>query len=416
MKNILTGIQDEVVRFINTVPRELLLALAALVALIFICALIVWIIRRNRSQTKALGPEEEIPDTVAADAEVDVESEIAVPAPSGVEAESEIPVPAPADAEAEPEVQAPSPVEAPEPADFFSRLKNGLKKTRSAFSTGLDKVFSGNRKIDDALFEDIEELLITSDVGVQTAMDLVQNISKGSADISTASDFQAALKDEILTSIEAAQAALDSRTVDGLNVILVVGVNGVGKTTTIGKLAARFSREGKRVLIVAADTFRAAAIEQLAIWSEKAGADLVKHKHGSDPAAVAYDGIEAAAARGVDVVLVDTAGRLHTKVNLMEELKKIKRTIAKKLPDAPHETLLVLDATTGQNALAQAKLFHEAFGVTGIALTKLDGTAKGGIVISICNTLSIPLQYIGVGEQIDDLQDFEARPFVDALF
>jgi fused signal recognition particle receptor len=219
-----------------------------------------------------------------------------------------------------------------------------------------------------------------------------------------------------LTSIEAAQAALDSRTVDGLNVILVVGVNGVGKTTTIGKLAARFSREGKRVLIVAADTFRAAAIEQLAIWSEKAGADLVKHKHGSDPAAVAYDGIEAAAARGVDVVLVDTAGRLHTKVNLMEELKKIKRTIAKKLPDAPHETLLVLDATTGQNALAQAKLFHEAFGVTGIALTKLDGTAKGGIVISICNTLSIPLQYIGVGEQIDDLQDFVARPFVDALF
>jgi len=416
MKRILADIQHEVVRFINTAPLELFLAATALVVLFFIGVLILWIIRKNRSQTKALRTEGEIPDTGAAAAEVEPESEIPAPVSSDVEAASEIPVTAPEDAEAEPEIQAPSPVEAPGPADFFSRLKSGLKKTRSAFSTGLDKVFSGDPKIGDALFEDIEELLITSDIGVQTAMDLVQNISKGSADISTASRCQTALKKEILTSIEAAQAVLDSKTIDGLNVVMVVGVNGVGKTTTVGKLAARFSREGKRVLIVAADTFRAAAIEQLAIWAERAGADLVKHKHGSDPAAVAYDGMEAAAARGADVVLVDTAGRLHTKVNLMEELKKIKRTIAKKLPDAPHETLLVLDATTGQNALAQAKLFHEALGVTGIALTKLDGTAKGGIVISICSTLSIPLQYIGVGEQIDDLQDFEARSFVDALF
>jgi fused signal recognition particle receptor len=197
---------------------------------------------------------------------------------------------------------------------------------------------------------------------------------------------------------------------------MIVGVNGVGKTTTIGKLAARYRREGQKVLIAASDTFRAAAIEQLSIWAERAGADIVKHKDQADPAAVAYDAVQAAYARGVDVVLVDTAGRLHTKVNLMEELKKIKRSLAKECPQAPHETLLVLDATTGQNALSQAKLFDEAIDLTGLALTKLDGTAKGGIVVSICSTLNIPLKYIGVGEQLDDLQDFDPRQFVDALF
>jgi fused signal recognition particle receptor len=197
---------------------------------------------------------------------------------------------------------------------------------------------------------------------------------------------------------------------------MVVGVNGVGKTTTIGKLAARYSAEGKKVLVAAADTFRAAAVEQLGIWAERSGADIVKHRENADPAAVAYDGVEAAMARGTDVVLVDTAGRLHTKVNLMEELKKIKRSIGKKLPDAPHETLLVLDATTGQNALSQAKLFNDTLEVTGLALTKLDGTAKGGIVVGICSSLKIPLEYIGVGEQIDDLQRFDAVQFTDALF
>jgi fused signal recognition particle receptor len=198
--------------------------------------------------------------------------------------------------------------------------------------------------------------------------------------------------------------------------VMVVGVNGVGKTTTIGKLAARQVREGHKVLIAAADTFRAAACEQLAIWAQRAGADLVRHKENADPAAVAYDGIEAALARGIDTVYVDTAGRLHTKVNLMEEIKKIQRTIGKKLPGAPHEILLVLDATTGQNALAQAKLFNESLGITGLALTKLDGTAKGGIVISICQQLQLPLHFIGVGEGIDDLQPFEPSQFVDALF
>jgi fused signal recognition particle receptor len=197
---------------------------------------------------------------------------------------------------------------------------------------------------------------------------------------------------------------------------MVVGVNGVGKTTTIGKLAARATRNGKKVLIAAADTFRAAAVEQLSVWAERAGADIVKHKAQADPAAVAYDSMEAALARSTDFVFIDTAGRLHTKVNLMEEIKKIKRTISKKIADAPHEVLLVLDATTGQNALSQAKLFNDALDITGIALTKLDGTAKGGIVVSICHSLQIPLKYIGIGEGIEDLQDFNPEGFVEALF
>ena len=202
----------------------------------------------------------------------------------------------------------------------------------------------------------------------------------------------------------------------GPRVIMVVGVNGVGKTTTIGKLAAKATAGGKKVLIAAADTFRAAAVEQLVIWAERAGSEIVKHKDGADPAAVAYDSIAAAQARGADMVLIDTAGRLHTKVNLMEELKKIQRTVSKKLPGAPHETLLVLDATTGQNAFSQASLFNDALGVTGVVLTKLDGTAKGGIVVNICSSLKIPLKYIGIGEKIEDLEAFDPKQFVEALF
>jgi fused signal recognition particle receptor len=225
---------------------------------------------------------------------------------------------------------------------------------------------------------------------------------------------KAVLKEEILSFIP--EQAPDPVAPDSKpRVVMVVGVNGVGKTTTIGKLAARAHGAGRKVLIAAADTFRAAAIEQLAVWAERAGADIVRHKDNADPAAVAYDSITAAVSRGSDLVLVDTAGRLHTKVNLMEELKKIKRTISKVQPDAPHEILLVLDATTGQNGVSQAKLFNEAIGVTGIALTKLDGTAKGGIVVSICHSLGIPLKYIGVGESIDDLQDFDPVKFIDAL-
>jgi fused signal recognition particle receptor len=246
-------------------------------------------------------------------------------------------------------------------------------------------------------------------------MDLIARVSGKTSTIDNAATLKKVLKDEILSLLQERQDVSTEITTKP-HVVMVIGVNGVGKTTTVGKLAAKFLAADKKVLIAAADTFRAAAIEQLAIWAHRAGADFVKHRDGADPAAVAFDGIEAAVARGADVVLVDTAGRLHTKVNLMEELKKIKRSVSKKLPNAPHEILLVLDATTGQNALSQAKMFDEALNITGIALTKLDGTAKGGIVVSIYNSLNIPLRYIGVGENIEDLQDFEPRQFVDALF
>lgn len=300
-------------------------------------------------------------------------------------------------------------------SDFLSRLKQGLSKTRKILTTDIDELFAGNRKIDDELLEELEELLITSDIGVQTSMDLIDNISRKSWEIGDAEQLKAALKEEILSLLDT-QTAVVKKITSTPYVIMVIGVNGVGKTTTIGKLATRQTAAGKRVLIAAADTFRAAAVEQLAIWAERANAEIIKHKDKADPAAVVYDTLEAALARGTDFIFIDTAGRLHTKVNLMEELKKIKRTISKKLPDAPHEILLVLDATTGQNALSQAKLFHEELEVTGIALTKLDGTAKGGIVISICNDLKIPLEYIGIGEKIEDLQDFDPIQFVNALF
>jgi len=302
------------------------------------------------------------------------------------------------------------------PGGFFSRLKKGLAKTREILSTDIEDLFSGGTKIDDDLLEELEELLITSDIGVQTAMDLIEHISGKASKISDAAQLKEELKSEILRMLEENTQDPAPSAMEKPHVIMVVGVNGVGKTTTIGKLASKFSQSGKKVLIAAADTFRAAAIEQLTIWAERAGAEIVRHKDGSDPAAVAYDGIEAAVARNMDVVLVDTAGRLHTKINLMEELKEIKRAIAKKLPGAPQEILLVLDATTGQNGLSQAKLFNEALDINGIALTKLDGTAKGGIVVGICSSLNIPLKYIGVGEKIDDLQVFDPVQFVQALF
>jgi len=296
---------------------------------------------------------------------------------------------------------------------YLRRLKGQLSKTRKTFSDGFDKIFAGKQGIDDALLEELEELLITSDIGVQTALTLMEKIS--ASKISDVDQLKSLLKDEILSILQPATSAPE-KSMSSPWVIMVVGVNGTGKTTTIGKLAAKAGASGKKVLIAAADTFRAAAIEQLMVWAERANADIVKHKEMADPSAVAFDAVEAASARGADMVLIDTAGRLHTKVNLMEELKKIKRTISKKIPDAPHEILLILDATTGQNALSQAQLFNEALGITALALTKLDGTAKGGIVISICNTLKIPLKYIGIGEKIEDLQKFDATQFVEALF
>ncbi len=296
---------------------------------------------------------------------------------------------------------------------YFRRLKDRLSKTRKTFSDGFDRIFAGKQTIDEGLLEELEELLITSDIGVQTALTLMKKVT--SSKIVEVDQVKSFLKDEILAILEP-QTAEPEMAWPAPRVIMIVGVNGTGKTTTIGKLAARATASGEKVLIGAADTFRAAATEQLMIWAERANADIVKHKEMADPAAVAFDAVEAAKARSTDLVLIDTAGRLHTKVNLMEELKKIKRAISKKIPDAPHEILLILDATTGQNALSQAELFNDALGVTGLALTKLDGTAKGGIVISICNTLKIPLKYIGIGEKVEDLQKFNAAEFVDALF
>jgi fused signal recognition particle receptor len=295
----------------------------------------------------------------------------------------------------------------------FTRLKQRLSKTRKSLSEGVGRILAGKQKIDAEVLEQLEELLITADVGVQTATELIQRISAaGPAD---AADLQGLLRAEILSILTRHGTPVAAATATP-HVIMVVGVNGVGKTTTIGKLAARYSAAGKTVLIAAADTFRAAAVDQLAIWAERAGAGLVRHRDGTDPAAVAFDAVESAIARRADIVIVDTAGRLHTKVNLMEEVKKVKRSIAKRLPDAPHEVLLVLDATTGQNAVSQTRMFNEALGVTGLALTKLDGTAKGGIVVAICQAFDIPLRYIGVGEAIDDLQDFDPEQFADALF
>jgi fused signal recognition particle receptor len=303
-----------------------------------------------------------------------------------------------------------------ESKSLFARLKSGLSKTREILTTDIDELFSGRKHIDEDMLEQLEELLITSDIGVQTTMDLMDRIRRKVSKIKGPEELKQALKQEIFTLLTNSRTGALPDTIAKPHVVMVVGVNGVGKTTTIGKLAAKDVKEGKTVLIAAADTFRAAAVEQLAIWAQRAGADLVKHKANADPAAVAYDSIEAAVSRRVDRVFIDTAGRLHTKINLMEELKKIKRTISKKIPVAPHEIILVLDATTGQNALSQAKLFHEALGVTGLVLTKLDGTAKGGIVISICHSLNIPLHYVGVGESIEDLQVFDPHQFVEALF
>lgn len=318
--------------------------------------------------------------------------------------------------EAGPPSPPPAPVESP-PAPgggWFSRLKHGLAKTRDFLNTDIEDLFVGHRQIDDALLEDLEAMLIMADIGAATAAALVDEVRRKGDRISDADGLKKALKAEIRSLLQSPPAPAPPPVKP--QVIMVVGVNGVGKTTTIGKLAARTRQEGRQVLVAAADTFRAAAIEQLAVWTQRAGVELVRHQPNADPAAVAFDGVAAAMARGIDVVFIDTAGRLHTNVNLMEELKKIRRTIAKQLPGAPHEVLLVMDATTGQNGLNQARLFHEALGVTGIALTKLDGTAKGGIVVSICQGLGLPLRYVGVGEQIQDLQPFDPAAFAEALF
>jgi fused signal recognition particle receptor len=298
---------------------------------------------------------------------------------------------------------------------FFDRLKEGLTKTRKNLVEKVESIFTG-RRIDETTLEELEEILIMSDVGATATSEIISAIRekarKGEA--KDTDSVKGLLKSEMISILGDFQPLLVSE--NKPFVILAVGVNGVGKTTTIGKLASRFRSQGLSVLLAAGDTFRAAGIEQLEIWAKRADTQFVQHQKGSDPAAVAYDAVIAANSRGVDVVIIDTAGRLHTKSNLMEELKKVKRSIDKALPGAPAEVLLVVDATTGQNALRQAEMFDETVGITGIALTKLDGTAKGGIVFAIKKGLGIPVRLIGVGEGIDDLRDFDPGEFVEALF
>jgi len=300
---------------------------------------------------------------------------------------------------------------------FFGKLKESLSKTRKNFVEKIDSIVTGRKIIDEGLYEELEEALIQADVGIDASLELVDNLRAEvkKRRISNPEDLYAVLKELIQGILGDETAALDTASTQSA-VIMVVGVNGVGKTTTIGKLAHYYKESGKSVLLAAADTFRAAAIDQLEIWGNRVGVGVIKHSEGSDPAAVAFDSVHAAQARKIDVLIVDTAGRLHTKSNLMEELKKVHRVLGREMPDAPHEVLLVLDATTGQNAISQARLFKEAVGVTGLVLTKLDGTAKGGVVIAIKQGLDIPIKMIGVGEGIDDLRPFDAREFVDALF
>ncbi|MBF0537478.1 MAG: signal recognition particle-docking protein FtsY [Nitrospirae bacterium] len=297
---------------------------------------------------------------------------------------------------------------------FVDTLKSGLKKTKEALFTDVETLFL-SRKIDEATIEEFEETLLSSDIGVTATTEIVETLlaSYRAGNLKRYDDLKAILKRCMLDILGLPQPFVLYQ--ERPFVVLCVGVNGVGKTTTIGKLAHRSIHQGHSVILAASDTFRAAAIEQLDIWSRRAGAQIVKHQDGSDPAAVAFDAIEAAKARDIDLCIVDTAGRLHTKSHLMEELKKIKKVIGKAVPGAPHETLLVVDATNGQNALHQARIFNDAVGVTGIALTKLDGTAKGGIVLAIRKELNIPIRLIGVGEGIEDLRDFIPEEFVSAL-
>ena len=300
---------------------------------------------------------------------------------------------------------------------FFDRLKEGLTRTRASLTAKIETAILGYADIDEALLDDLEEILLMADVGVSTTETLMKAVRRGikAKEIKEPADLKPFLEKEITALLVKGGAGV-RMAANGPTVLLIVGVNGAGKTTTIGKLSAFYHYYGKKVMLAAADTFRAAAIDQLEIWGERTGAEVIRHEEGSDPAAVVFDAVKAAKARAVDVLIVDTAGRLQTKANLMAELEKINRVIEREIPGAPHETLLVLDATTGQNAVSQAKLFTQAAPVTGVVLTKLDGTAKGGVVIGIKAELSIPIKWIGVGEAVEDLRPFTAEDFAKALF
>jgi len=303
-------------------------------------------------------------------------------------------------------------------AGFFQRFRLGLSKTRTTLTGRLDRLLLGRKEISEDLLDELEEILFTSDIGVATTQELIDSVKEEVArkELKNPEKLKDVLKDIILSFLEVPPVEHPLPANGEPLVIMIVGVNGVGKTTTIGKVAHSLKSKGKRVMLVAADTFRAAAVEQLVIWGERTGAEVVKQSTGADPSAVVFDALTAAISRKFDVVLIDTAGRLHTKKNLMEELEKINRVTGRKLTGAPHEEWLVLDATTGQNAVSQAEIFNKAFGLTGIVLTKLDGTAKGGIVVCVSHQLRIPIRYIGVGEKVDDMRPFNAPDFVKAIF
>ena len=298
---------------------------------------------------------------------------------------------------------------------FFDKIKAGLTKTRDALAGTLGSVFTGFSEIDDDFYDELEESLILADLGVDTSVKATERLRKVIREqhLKTTEEAKSALKEILVDMLNVGDTELNLSTKPA--VILVIGVNGVGKTTTIGKIATRLVNEGKNVLLVAGDTFRAAAADQLEIWAERSGADIVRQNEGADPASVVFNGIQSAKAKGSDVIIIDTAGRLHNKTNLMNELNKISRIVERELPDSAREVLLVLDGTTGQNGLIQAKQFKEIAGVTCVALTKLDGTAKGGIVIAVADALQLPVKFVGVGEKADDLMPFEAKDFVDAL-
>ena len=354
-------------------------------------------------------PVVEVPEVV----ETVVEPE---PEPVAVVAPVVVPAPAPAVVV---EAPAPAPVAAPEQkTGFFARLKQGLSKTSASIGEGMASLFLGKKAIDDDLLEEIETRLLTADVGVEATSVIIKNLTQKVArkQLTDADALYKSLQEELAAMLKPVEQPLKIESQNKPFVILVVGVNGAGKTTTIGKLAKKLQLEGKKVMLAAGDTFRAAAVEQLQVWGERNHIPVIAQHTGADSASVIFDAVQAAKARGIDVLIADTAGRLHTKDNLMEELKKVRRVMGKLDEDAPHEVLLVLDAGTGQNAISQTKQFDQTVALTGLALTKLDGTAKGGVIFALAKQFNIPIRYIGVGEGIDDLRDFESEPFVQALF
>lgn len=305
-----------------------------------------------------------------------------------------------------------------EKSSLLKRFKDRLSKTKGNITGRLDTLIFGKKEITEELLDEIEEVLFTSDIGAETAQELIEKVRDKvkRKELKDPERLKMALRDEMFHFLNLPEKRGFLYPEDNPLVIMMVGVNGVGKTATIGKIAYNMREEGKKVMFVAADTFRAAAAEQLSIWADRVGAELIRKEEGGDPSAVVFDALDVAKARGSDVVVIDTAGRLHTKKNLMDELKKIKRVCAKKIPDSPHEIWLVLDANTGQNAISQAKMFHDALGITGIIMTKLDGTAKGGVIVGICRKLQIPVLYVGIGEGIEDLRPFDPEVFISAIF